>query len=152
MVTRLRLPMPAEEKRKRKAVRQKRWRDGVKAREAADAAVNYSLGIGPKPTAAPIPQTSDLASMLRDRYIRVVGAMSDEDLLNKDFAASLTVGLKANAQIEAREKQKTKQGNAELAFAIIEMLTGGVRRPIALIADPSIVDGAYEVLGDDPAD
>jgi hypothetical protein len=92
-----------------------------------------------------MPKGSDVATVLRDRYLEVISTMSDTDLLNKDFASSLSVALKAQGQLDARAKVKAKQGNAELAFAIIRMLSG-VGDPPPLLEDGNTIEGtAVEV-------
>ena len=118
----------------------RRYRANRRKREIVEQAVDHSLGLAPPPIGK-LP-SADLAQMLRDRYVSVVNGMTDEDLLNKDFASSLSVGLKAQGLIDGRERQKAQQGTAELAFSIIAMVTG--RSPLPELTPGTVLDGDYE--------
>lgn len=99
-----------------------------------------------------------VAKTKRDFAILVRDKASDQfeaghlDLTDKDTVPGITAGLKAQGIIDAREKQKAKQGNAELAFAIIAMLSGVSQPPLALDDGLTIEGTATEVEddGDDP--
>jgi len=149
----MRIPKSPDEVRKSKAARQKRWRDGVARREAAvaaregvAAAVDHAMGLDAPGAPAPkIPSMSsgDLAQLMRDRIHTIVSEMDDADLLNKDFAPSLALGLKAQSTIDAREKLKAKQGMAELGRALLGMLSG---QTYIAIDDGNTIEGvAVEV-------
>jgi hypothetical protein len=129
-----------------------RYRARLKKDAALKAAVDYSLGAGPPPTpmqAKVLPKGKDLAILLRDRYLVVAEEMTDGQLLNKDYAPALAIGLKAQGLVDGREKAKVKTGNAELAFAIIAMLTGA--RPLAL-DDGMTIDGVATEVDDGETD
>lgn len=86
----------------------------------------------------------DFAIKVRDR----AADMFDNeqlDLSNKDHVPGISAGLKAQSLLDGREKAKARQGTAELAFAIIAMLTGA--QPAALeIEDGLTIEGdAVEV-------
>ncbi|MSP56412.1 MAG: hypothetical protein EXR69_12535 [Myxococcales bacterium] len=121
-------------------------RERRKQEQAVKEVVDFTFGKGPRPT-TPLPATLDLATVLRNRYLEIVGQMSDEDLLNKDFASAVSLGLKAQGQIDAREKAKAKQGTAEQAFAIIAMLRGDL--PPKMLDDGLTVEGAFEEIATD---
>jgi hypothetical protein len=88
---------------------------------------------------------TDFAIVVRDRAADMFES-EDLDLRNKDHVAGINSGLKAQAILDAREKVKAKQGNAELAFAIIGMLTG--QAPPAQLEDGNTIEGeAVEVDG-----
>lgn len=147
MAQRLRIPKSPEEQRRAKAARQKRWRD-KKARSAAvDAVVDHSLGLDEPGSPAPqLPSGlygDDLATLIQSRLITVVGGLTDAGLLNKDYAPSLSVGLKAQALIDRRVQAKSKQGDVELAKAIIEMLRGGAPTP-RLLNDGNTIEGSFD--------
>jgi hypothetical protein len=108
-------------------------------------AVDYAdhvLGVKESPGVEPPPKT-DVAKLLRDRYHDIINQMSDEDLLVKDFAPGLNVALKAQAQLDKREAQKSKGENAELAFAIIAMLGG--QAPLQLNDGNTVEGEAVEI-------
>jgi hypothetical protein len=140
----MRLKANPEDQRKMRNARQARYRARQKTLKQVDQVVDYTLGRGPRPV-GPTPSSGDLATLLRNRYLAVVAEMTDDQLLNKDFAAALQVGLKAQGQLDAREKAKAKQGTAEQAFAIIAMLRGDI--PLQL-EDGRTLEGDYEEVGD----
>lgn len=79
--------------------------------------------------------------------LNIVAGMTDEELLDKDFAPMLSVGLKAEGLIDKREVAKQKQGTAELAFALIKMVSGGVAVPLLEPVNP--VEGEYTDVSPD---
>ena len=129
------------EKRAQTAMRMRKMRDRRRTEAAVNEVVDYTLGKGPRPKTV-LPANADLATVLRNRYLEIVGEMTDADLLNKDFASAVSLGLKAQGQIDAREKAKSKQGTAEQAFAIIAMLRGEM--PPKMLDDGLTVEGAFE--------
>jgi hypothetical protein len=72
---------------------------------------------------------TDFAARVRDRAAELFDT-EKLDLTDKDHAPGINAGLKAQAILDAREKAKAKQGSAELAFAIIAMLTGNAATPM----------------------
>jgi hypothetical protein len=101
------------------------------------------MGVGP-PADLPVLAPTDLAKLLRDRFHVIINAMDDSELLDKDFAPSLTLGLKAQSALDSREKVKAQSGTAELGRAILEMLAGRVA-PLALDDGLTIEGEATEV-------
>lgn len=143
-MTTMRVPTSVADKRKGSAERMRKMRARRKAEAAVNQVVDYTFGHGPKPK-VDIPAGTDLATVLRNRYLEIVSGMTDEDLLNKDFASAVSLGLKAQGQIDAREKAKAKQGTAEQAFAIIAMLRGDL--PPKMLDDGLTVEGSFEEVG-----
>jgi len=86
----------------------------------------------------------DFAVLIRDKAYEEVekGRLT---LDNKNLVPGINAGLKAQGIIDGREKVKSKQANAELAFAIIAMLGGGQPAPLQ-IEDGNTIDGEYEDL------
>lgn len=149
MATRLRVPRSPEERRALKAARQKRWRDNARAKQQVAAVVDHAAGVASAPDAV-LPKNlskSDLATLMRDRIVAIVAEMPDDALLNKDFAPTLNLGLKAQAQLDSREKAKSKKGTAELAFAIIAMLNGAP--PPAQLEDGRTIEGTAVEVDED---
>lgn len=89
----------------------------------------------------------DFAVLVRDRAAEQFEA-GQLDLSDKGTVAGIGAGLKAQAILDKREAVKQKIGGAELARAIIEMLSGsGPQTPLAL-DDGMTIDGeAVEVDG-----
>jgi hypothetical protein len=83
--------------------------------------------------------TSDVARVLRDRYISIIEKMSDDELMVKDFSPALNVALKSQAALDRRESNKAKTGGSEVAFAIIAMLRGDP--PPRQIEDGLMIEG-----------
>lgn len=128
------LPKSEAEKRKTRAARQARYRANLKRKTDLNEHIDFSAGVGPKPK-SDIPQVSstDLAVAVRDRMLHIVGEMSNEELLNKDFAAAISNGLKAQNTLDAREKVKAKTGQSlELVAGLRALLTGAVAPPLQL--------------------
>lgn len=93
----------------------------------------------------------DFAILVRDKASEQFEA-GQLDLRDKDSVPGVTAGLKAQGIIDSREKIKARQGNAELAFAIIAMLTGGAPQPPLELDDGLTIEGtATEVEDDDEA-
>ena len=94
-----------------------------------------------KPPVEPLPyeRKRDFAIRIRDA---ADAQFEQGDLLlgNKDHVPGINAGLKAQAIIDGREKQKARAQTADLAFAIIAMLTGGAPPP-RLIEDGRTIDG-----------
>jgi hypothetical protein len=102
----------------------------------------------------------DFAVLMRDRIADAVEQLKPEEredgsqgldpILMKDLQPAINSGLKAQAILDSREKAAAKKGNAELAFAIIAMLTGH-GGPVPALEDGMTIEGtAVEV--DDEAD
>ena len=96
---------------------------------------------------APGTPKRDFAILIRDKAYDSVetGRLSLE---NKDLVPGINAGLKAQGIIDGREKQKSKQANAELAFAIIAMLGGGNPEPLQ-IEDGKTVEGEFSEVEED---
>jgi hypothetical protein len=95
-----------------------------------------------------LPQ-KDLAKVMRDRFHAIIDGMSDGDLMDKDFAPSLTLALKAQKVLDDREKVKAKQGTPELGWSILKMLAGRATPPPRQIEDGNTIEGtAVEVPAD----
>jgi hypothetical protein len=84
----------------------------------------------------------DFAIVIRDKALEMVDTGSLA-LDNKNLVPGIQAGLKAQSILDQREKQKTKQQSAELAYAIIEMLGGG-RPQVPQIEDGLTIEGDYE--------
>lgn len=138
------MPIPRkspQELRATAAAKQARYT--ARKKQRAEEYADHVLGVKESPGATPPPNT-DVAKLLRDRYHEIINKMSDSELMVKDFAPGLNVALKAQASLDKRAAQRSKGENAELAFAIIAMLTGQ-SAPLQL-ADGNTVDGeAVEV-------
>ena len=85
----------------------------------------------------------DFAAIVRDKAAEQFES-GELDLSDKNLVPGITAGLKAQAIMDGREKMKSKQANAQLAFAIIQMLSGAVE-PLQL-DDGLTVEGEYEEL------
>jgi len=93
-----------------------------------------------------------------DRVGQWVGEGADRvwlpasDILDKDLQPALNTALGAQKIEDAREKVKSKQGNAELAFAILRMLSGD-SFPVTLtnqqLEDGITIEGYAEEILDD---
>jgi hypothetical protein len=86
---------------------------------------------------------TDFAIKVRDKMYTVVDNLEGEAFTDKSIQPAIANGLKAQAILDSREKVKSKQGNAELAFAILSMLEG---RPIPQLEDGNTIEGEYEVV------
>lgn len=88
----------------------------------------------------------DFAILIRDQaYTQVEnGAL---DLTDAKLVPGINAGLKAQSILDQREKQKTKQQSAELAFAIIQMLSGSAPEPKQL-EDGMTIEGEYAEVDD----
>lgn len=139
------LPKSPEQKRATRAARQARYRQNLKRKEALNQHIDHSAGVGPAPS-VPLPavSTTDLAVAVRDRMLHIVGSMNDDQLLNKDFAAAISNGLKAQNTLDAREKVKAKSGQSlELVAGLRALLTGALAPPPQL-EDGETFEGDYE--------
>jgi hypothetical protein len=146
MTARSRLPRSPEEQKAMKAARQARWRAKSKVRKAVDVSVGLVPG-----TTKPLPPMAkgDLAALVRERMLKVITEMPDEMLLNKDYAPMLQVALKAEAQIEARATRKANQGfQADVAFAIISMLSGQAPARVEMLDDGLTIVGEATEIGE----
>lgn len=92
----------------------------------------------------------DFAALMRDRIADAVEKIEPvvaedgteyDPILHKDLQPAIASGLKAQAIIDKREQVKGGKGNAELAFAIIAMLTGGTPPPVAALDDGNTIEG-----------
>ena len=88
---------------------------------------------------------ADFAVLVRDKAIEQF-ENGEITLADKDYVPGINAGLKAQALIDGREKVKSKQANAQLAFAIIQMLQGG---ETLQIEDGLTIEGDFEVVGED---
>ena len=147
------IPDPAAEQRRKKAERQKRWRANHKRREQAAAIVDHVMGVDDGAPAPPRPDLppGDLALLLRDRFHKVINGLSDEQLLSKDFAPALSLGLKAQKVMDDREKVKAKEGRSlELLGALFAILNPGEPAPVRLIGDGMTLEGEFSEQRDAP--
>jgi hypothetical protein len=122
------------------------------SRYAADAGIDLSADViarhakhyEPPPEKPKGTPKRDFAILIRDKAYEEVenGGLT---LDNKNLVPGINAGLKAQGIIDGREKVKSKQANAELAFAIIAMLGGGQPEPLQ-IEDGNTIDGEYEDL------
>lgn len=124
---------PKTKPRSAAAIRQARYRARKKANEQVEEVIATG-SLPPKPD-------HTLAEAIRARMLAIVGQMTDEDLLDKSFAPMLSVGLKAEGLIDKREVAKQKQGTAELAFALIQMVSGVTAVPLLEPENP--LEGEY---------
>jgi len=130
----IRLPKSPEERRAAKAARQKRWRDRAKAKQQIDHQVNRALGQPAQTKIVPLSKT-DAAAYVKDALMGALAGRSGELLLDKDIQPAIANLLRAEGQIEAREKAKAKSGDAEFAMALFRFITGQAPRT------PQIEDG-----------
>jgi hypothetical protein len=83
-----------------------------------------------------------------DRAGQWVGEGADKtwlpasDILDKDLQPALNTALGAQKIEDAREKVKSKQGSAELAFAIIGMIAGK-SLPVLELEDGLTIEGEF---------
>lgn len=92
--------------------------------------------------------TKDFAILVRDRAAEQFekGGLA---LTDKELVPGINAGLKAQGIIDGREKIKARQGNAELAYAILAMLSGAPQTPLELDDGLTIEGTAIEVEDDD---
>jgi hypothetical protein len=109
---------------------------------SADVVSRHSKHYAPPPTRAPGANKRDFAIVIRDKAMELI-ENDGLDLRDKDTVPGINAGLKAQSILDGREKQKSKQQSAELAFAIIQMLGGGGPPPIAL-QDGMTIEGSFE--------
>ena len=94
---------------------------------------------------------TDFAVRVRDRAVEQFD-LGQLDLRNKDAVPGISAGLKAQSILDTREKTKSKTQTAELAFAILAMLTGHAPPQLAL-DDGNVIEGeAYEIEPDGETD
>jgi hypothetical protein len=145
----MRLPKSPEQKRADAAERQRRSRARRQKQEALDAAIDYSVGLGPKPK-RPMPEVSnrDLAQRIVEKYARYLDTVGDDELADKEVVAALNLALKAQNVIEARDKFKAKTGmQLELAAGLAAILSGQL--PVAQprqLDDGNTIEGDYEAV------
>lgn len=112
----------------------------------ADVVSRHAEHYAPPPERAKGTSKRDFAILIRDSaYTQVENgelALNDAKLV-----PGINAGLKAQAILDQREKQKTKQQSAELAFAIIQMLSGGATQAPQL-EDGLTLEGEYEDISD----
>lgn len=95
-------------------------------------------------SSAPTPSTEkrDIAKLLQDRMGRAIEVMPEADLFDKDNQAAISNALKAQAQIDKREMARQKAGSAELAWALLGLLSA----PPPQLEDGLTIEGeAHEV-------
>jgi hypothetical protein len=98
----------------------------------------------PEEPGAPKPTKRDLAIMLRDQVIERIEA-GDVDILDKEVAPGLGVGLKAQALLDKREQTERKLGLAAGYLGLQLFLQGlGDERPEpVMIEDGLTVEGEF---------
>jgi len=147
MSVRLRVPPSPDERRAKKAARQARWRANKAIKDAVAANIEHSMGLDDRPPPAlPAMPQADLANLLRDRYHKIIDGLSDEDLMDKDLAPSLTLALKTQKVLDDREKVKSKTGTAEIGRMLIAMMEGRMAPPPKQIEDGMTVEGTAVVI------
>lgn len=137
----VRLPKSPEQVRAAKAARQKRWRDRKAAKAAVAAQIDYATGQSdvPAPRGAPIGMSNeDFATLVKEVAAEQFAA-GQLDLRNKDHVPGINAGLKAQGILDARVKAKSKQQTAELAFAIIALVSG--QAPVAALPAGDVIEG-----------
>jgi hypothetical protein len=92
---------------------------------------------------------SDLATVYRDRMLALINSMSDEELLEKDFAPAIANALKAQNTLDGREKLKAKTGQTlELLAGLRAILTGAIAPAPLQLNDGNTLEGEFsEVNG-----
>lgn len=110
----------------------------------ADVVSRHAKHYAPPPVKPPNTSKRDFAIIIRDKAMEQL-EKGELDLSSKDTVPGINAGLKAQALLDQREKQKSKQQNAELAFAIIAML-GGTQPAVPMIEDGLTIEGDYEEL------
>jgi hypothetical protein len=88
----------------------------------------------------------DFAIVVRDKAYDQLEA-GDLDLADKDQVAGINAGLKAQALIDKREAIKAKVGTAELAWALLGMLTSPPELP--QLEDGLTVEGTFQEVEPD---
>jgi len=109
---------------------------------SADVVSRHARHYKPDPEKPKGTPKRDFAIVIRDRAMEMVDR-GELALDNKNLVPGINAGLKAQSIIDGREKAKTKQQSAELAWAIINMLGGTQPAPLAL-DDGLTIDGDYE--------
>ena len=110
---------------------------------ASEVISRHSKHYKPDPVREKGTPKRDFAILIRDRAYD--GVESGElGLNNPKLVPGVNAGLKAQAILDGRDRVKTKQQSADLAFAILRML-GGNTEPLA-IEDGMTIDGDYEVV------
>jgi hypothetical protein len=89
----------------------------------------------------------DFAIKVRDKAYEMF-EQGTLDLAQRNHAAGITAGLKAQGLLDKREEKKSAEASAGLAFAIIHMLTGQQPEPLAL-DDGRTIDGEAIDVTDD---
>jgi hypothetical protein len=90
----------------------------------------------------------DLAILIRDKVAMRVET-EDFDVLDRNVAAGLGAGLKAQALIDKRDAREKKMTQAEGFLAILSALRGEGHGPTVLLEDPNVIDGvAVEIDAD----
>lgn len=107
-----------------------------------------------RPLAPKGTRKADLAVLVRDRAVDMF-ENEDLDLRNKDHAAGIGAGLKAQALLDGREKLKAKTGQTlELLAGLRALLSGGLV-PVAdapQLEDGVTVEGEFEDVTDGASD
>jgi len=96
-------------------------------------------GVGPR----------DAATIIKKRILDALDnspCYEGEGILNKDVQPALRTALAAQKTEDERERAKTQKGTAELAFAIIAMITGSAPQDVPLIDDGMTFEGDFEEL------
>lgn len=94
---------------------------------------------------APAKTRRDFATLVQERAAEQFEA-GELDLANKEHAAGIGAGLKAQAIIDKRELAQKKHTQAEALVALLAALRGEGHGPVALIEDGMTIEGeAHEV-------
>lgn len=112
----------------------------------ADVVSRHAEHYAPPPERAKGTSKRDFAILIRDQAFNEVenGTLG---LSDPKTVPGINAGLKAQAILDQREKQKSKQQSAELAFAIIQMLSGNAPQAPQL-EDGLTIEGDYEDITD----
>lgn len=146
-----RLPKSPEDKRATKAARQARWRANRARKDSINEAIDFSAGVGPRPkTELPPISTEDLNVMVRDRMRAIVLGLDDDDMLNKDYAPGIALGLKAQVAIDNKAKVQSKNALVEVGRAWLEFLNSG-GAPMKRLDDGKTIDGEFTEVDDGEA-
>jgi hypothetical protein len=86
---------------------------------------------------------SDFAVLVRERAVEQF-TNGELDLADKDHAAGINAGLKAQALLDKREATNKKNTQADMLVALLGALRG--EAPVALLEDPSVIPGEFEVV------
>lgn len=96
---------------------------------------------------------TDLAILVRDRVLERVDSDNPEEvdaiLFSKEGQGAINSGLKAQAILDNREKQKAKTGQTLELLAGLRAILTGTMVPVAQIEDGNTVEGTFEEIDPD---